>query len=134
MCSKAIRKLLKSSCTDISTLSVTELHKLQFDLHQEIPSLGTFFNWCTGSYGTEAPFSVGIAKFISDISCNTPTCAIFPPDPELRVVCTNILSGVSVKEYPDDMEVLQRSCPLLFGFLSSIDKSFAPQELNPLLT
>jgi hypothetical protein len=32
------------------------------------------------------------------------------------------------------MDVLQRSCPSLFGFLSSLPESFAPQEFIPLLT
>ncbi|XP_028394477.1 uncharacterized protein LOC114518672 [Dendronephthya gigantea] len=75
-----------------------------------------------------------LKRFIKDISCNTPICAILPLDEELRRVCDKIKRSVPVKEFPSDIELLQRKCPALFGIFSSLSDSFAPAEFIPLLT
>lgn len=132
--SKSLRNSLKRVCTDVSAMNVNELNSLQSELHQSIPSLASFVDWCLEIYGNEAPFPNGIATFIKSISCNTPICAIFPPDEDLRRVCDNILSSVPVKEFPRDMEVFQKKCPSLFVLFSTLSESFAPEEFIPLLT
>ena len=132
--SKATRNVLKRICTDVSAVDVNELNSLRSELHQSIPSLASFLGWCLETYGNETPFPAAISKFIKDISCNTPVCAIFPPCEELRRVCDNILRSVPIKEFPHDMEILQQKCPSLFGFFLSLNESLAPGELIPLLT
>ncbi|XP_028409484.1 uncharacterized protein LOC114532096 [Dendronephthya gigantea] len=132
--SKDTRKSLKRVCTDVSAIDINELNALQSELHQSIPSLANFLDWCLAIYGNEAAFPIGISKFIKDISCNTPICAILPLDEELRRVCDKIKRSVPVKEFPSDMELLQRKCPALFGIFSSLSDSFAPAEFIPLLT
>lgn len=134
MRSKASRDALKRLCIDVSAMAVDEVTDLQSEFHQSVPSLASVLNWCLNVYGTDAPFPTGISTFIKDISRNTPICAIFPPDKELRRVCASILRSSPIKEVPRDMAVLQQKCPSLFGFVSNLSESFVPIECIPLLT
>jgi hypothetical protein len=70
--SKATRVSLKRLCTDLSAMSMDELNSIQSELHQSIPSLASFIDWCLETYGNEAPLPIGISTFVKDISCNTP--------------------------------------------------------------
>lgn len=130
-CRTLLAKYAKTACNNAALLSfgdtdIEELKQLVFLYSPSISSLLT-------SWRHVVPCPSKYAPLLSTLATASPVCALLPPTPSNLNLMDKLISGYHVRSDPDLWSLLQKSIPILFRLLISLDTTHIPDELRPVL-
>ncbi len=108
------RQLVDQIGKDVSSVDEPSMSSLHVELQRCSPPLDHFLTWCISTYGTDHAFPPPISALFIALSKTSPVCALLPQWKSLEPLYKKLVDNAPVKQSPDDLLLLQQSCPLLF--------------------
>ena len=126
---KNVRQMVDQVGQDVSTVSEASMVLLHMELQRCAPHLDNFLTWCTATFGTDVPFPRAISALFTALGKSSPVCALLPQFESLGELYKKLVDNIPIKQCPDDLLLLQQSCPLLFDIIGLVEEDLLPNAL-----
>ena len=118
---------------DVSRVSETTMASLHVELQRCAPPLDSFLVWCISTYGTDVSFPPAISGLFVALGKSSPVCALLPQLDSVEALYEKLVNNEPIKQSPDDLLLLQQTCPLLFDTVSITEGDLLPNSLSVLI-
>ena len=118
---------------DVSGVRDTTMATLHVELQRCAPPLDSFLFWCIFNYGTDVSFPPSICTLFIALGKSSPVCALLPQLDSVESLYEKLKNDEPIKQFPDDLLLLQQACPLLFDVISTVEGDMLPSALTLLI-
>ena len=115
--------------TTLLTFCDTDTEKLKQLVSVYSPSISSLLTL----WENVVPCPSKYARLLSALATASPVCALLPPTPNNLNLMDKLISGYNVRSDPALWSLLQKSFPILFRLIISLDTTHIPDELRPIL-
>ena len=130
---KHVRQMVGKVGQDVSGVSDTTMATLHVELQCCAPPLDSFLSWCISNYGTDVSFPPSICAPFSTLGKSSPVCALLPQLDSVVSLYEKLKNDEPIKQFPNDLPLLQQTCPLLFDVISTVEGDLLPSALTLLI-
>lgn len=131
-CRTLVAKYAKTAWDNTALVSFgdTEAEELNQLVSLYSPSISSLLK----SWNYIVPCPSKYACLLSSLAIASPVCALLPPTPNNLNLMDKLISGYNVRSDPILWALLQKSIPIVFRLIVSLDTTHIPDELKPVLT
>lgn len=130
---KHVRQIVGKVGQDVSGVSDTTMATLHVELQRCAPPLDSFLSWCISNYGTDVSYPPSICALFTALGKSSPVCALLPQLDSVESLYEKLKNDEPIKQFPDELLLLQQTCPLLFDVISTVEGDMLPSALSVLI-